>query len=143
MDARLATVAPVPTPRRPSRHPSAEVEDFLSRLDHPLKQEILALDRAVRACDASIRSGLKWNSLSWATHEYFGTVFLRSTESVQVVLHFGAKGHRAVRPSIADPAGLLDWRGADRAIASLGRGAAFRRALPAFGAIVQDWVRAL
>jgi hypothetical protein len=106
-----------------------------------LKAEIVELDRAVRALDTSINAGVKWNSLSWRTSEYSGTVFLRSTNSVQVVLHFGAKAKHRRRPAIADPEHLLTWKTDDRAIATLGRAAEFRRALPAFCAIAQQWIR--
>lgn len=128
-------------PRSPSTEREAEeAERFLAALDHPLRAEILALDRAVRAVDRRIRPGVKWNSLSWATSDYFGTVFLRSTEEVQVVLHCGVKGKRSARPSIADPAGLLDWKAHERAVARLGQGEEFRRALPAFCAVVRQWI---
>lgn len=113
---------------------------FLAALDHPLKNEIVELDRAVRAIDEKIQAGVKWNSLSWTTREYFGTVFLRSTASVQVVLHFGAKVKRGARPAIDDPAGLLEWKADDRALATLGNGPEFRRALPAFCAVVRQWI---
>lgn len=113
---------------------------FLAELEHPLKSEILELDRAVRAVDEKIQAGVKWNSLSWSTSEYFGTVFLRSTDLVLVVLHFGAKVKRGQRPAIHDPAGLLNWKSDDRALAVLGEGPAFRRNLPAFCAIVRQWI---
>jgi len=115
----------------------------LKTLAHPLKPEILLLDRAVRSVSPTIRSGVKWNSLSWATREGFGTVFLRSTDSVQVVLHFGAKNTERGRPTIPDPVGLLAWRGADRAVVSLGRGAEFQRNLAPFSEIVRRWIEAL
>lgn len=113
---------------------------FLDALEHPLKPEILELDRAVRGVSAQIHTGVKWNSLSWATAEYFGTVFLRSTDSVQVVLHFGAKVKRGQRPLIDDPAGLLEWKADDRALATLGKGQTLRRNLPAFCALVRQWI---
>ncbi len=113
---------------------------FLAALDHPRKTEILALDRAIRAVDEKIRAGVKWNSLSWATCDYFATVFLRSTETVQVVLHFGAKVKSGPRPSLNDPAGLLEWKAPDRALATLGQGAEFRQNLPAFCSVVRQWI---
>lgn len=99
------------------------------------------MDRAVRAADPAIRAGVKWNSLSWITHEWFGTVFLRSTDRLQVVLHCGAKAKNRARPAIPDATGLLDWRGPDRAIVTLGRGAEFEKHLPAFVRLVQAWIQ--
>ena len=43
--------------------------------------------------------------------------------------------------AIPDPKGLLKWLGKDRAMATLGRGAQLKAALPAFKAIVKAWIR--
>lgn len=130
----------MPAAPRAKGKPAPSAEGFLGELEHPLKADILAVNRAVLAVSSTIKAGVKWNSLSWATVEYFGTVFLRSTESVQVVLHFGAKARRGAKPSIDDPTGLLEWKAADRAIVSLGRGAELRRRLPAFAEVVRQWI---
>lgn len=122
--------------------PSAD--DLMASLDHPLAAEIGQVRKAILAVDGSISDGLKWNSLSFRTTEWFATVNLRSRDSVQLVLHLGAKtGNKADRASIPDPRGLLEWKGPDRALARLGAGATLKANLPALRAILRVWIRSL
>lgn len=68
---------------------------------------------------------------------------VRPGRPVQVVLHHGAKGvpGSAVRSAVADPAGLLQWKSPDRAIASFADAAEFGAARAAFTRVVADWAR--
>ena len=67
---------------------------------------------------------------------------LRSRDSVQLVMHLGAKvGKAAPADAIPDPKGLLKWLGKDRAMATLGSGADLKARLPALKAIVKAWIR--
>ena len=111
-------------------------------VDHPLKLEIELVRKTLLAADKSISDGVKWNSLSFRTTEWFATVNLRSRDSLQLVMHLGAKvGKEASAEAISDPMGLLKWLGKDRALATLGAGAEIKAALPAFKAIVKAWIR--
>ena len=111
-------------------------------LDHPQRAEIEAVRKAILGVDKSIADGVKWNSLSFRTTEWFATVNLRSRDSVQLVLHLGAKaGKAADRESIPDPKGLLAWKGTDRAIATLGSGTTLKANLPALRAVLKAWLR--
>jgi len=115
---------------------------FMAALDHPLAAEIELVRKAILSAHASISDGVKWNSLSFQTTEWFATVNLRSRDSVQLVMHLGAKiGKVAPVDAIPDPKGLLTWLGKDRALATLGAGAEVKAALPAFKAIVKAWIR--
>ncbi len=123
----------------PKARPSAA--DFMASLDHPLSAEIEAVRKAILGVDKSVSDGVKWNSLSFRTTEWFATVNLRSRDSVQLVLHLGAKaGKAADAESIPDPKGLLEWKGKDRAIATLGSGAKLTANLPALRAILKAWI---
>ena len=111
-------------------------------VDHPLKLEIELVRKTLLAADKSISDGVKWNSLSFRTTEWFATVNLHSRDSLQLVMHLGAKvGKEASAEAISDPMGLLKWLGKDRALATLGAGAEVKAALPAFKAIVKAWIR--
>jgi len=119
-----------------------EVEAFLAALDHPLKAEIEAVRALTLGLGPDIREGIKWKSPTFfrATDD-FATVNLRSTGSLQLILHLGAK----VRPDlqafeIDDPAGLLKRLGKDRCMATLGKGAAFEAHLEAFAAVLRQWL---
>ncbi len=115
---------------------------FVAILDHPLANEIELVRKAVLSADKSISDGVKWNSLSFQTTEWFATVNLRSRDSLQLVMHLGAKvGKVAPAEAIPDPKGLLKWLGKDRAMATLGSGAQLKATLPAFKAIVKAWIR--
>ena len=134
-------------PARPRRAriagSSAEVERFLAGLEHPLKREILRLRAVILGADPRITESIKWNAPSFGTSEHFATFHLRSRGSVQVVLHLGAKPRPGVRlrDAIADPASLLDWRGADRAIVTFHDLAEIEAARKAFVGIIRQWVR--
>lgn len=115
------------------------VDDLLDRIDHPQRAAIDAVRKAIVGADESISEGVKWNAPSFRTTEWFATVNLRSKGELQVILHLGAKVRaKQKRPDIADPKGLLKWLGDDRAMATLGEGAADRKAL---AAIVREWIK--
>lgn len=109
--------------KRPAAGPAPAAEDVqahLARLDHPLKREVLAIRKIIRGVDPRIAESVKWNAPSFSTSEHFATFQLRDTRSVLLVLHLGAKppAGASVRGRIADPSGLLQWRGPDRATVS-------------------------
>ncbi len=112
--------------------------------DHPLAAEIGQVREAILAVDSAISDGVKWNSLSFRTTEWFATWNWRAKDEIQLVLHLGAKGgNRADRASIPDPKGLLDWKGPDRALCKLGSGSALKANLPALKAILKAWIRSV
>ncbi len=117
------------------------VAAFLRDLDHPLKAEIAAVRDLILGLGPEIGEGIKWKSPTFRTTEDFATVNLRSTDSLQLILHLGAK----VRPDLADfeiddPAGLLKRLGRDRRMATLGTGATFEANREAFTAVLRQWI---
>ena len=48
------------------------VEGFLASLDHPFKQEILAIRQVILGADPAIAEGIKWNAPSFRTSEHNG-----------------------------------------------------------------------
>jgi hypothetical protein len=120
---------------------SVEVEDFLARLEHPLKREVLALRSIVRAVDPRIAEGIKWNAPSFFTTAHFATFHLRHRDRVQVVLHLDAQRRDvALRGAIGDPGGLLEWRGEDRATVAFRDLADIDAKREAFAAILRQWI---
>src|SRR5262245_61644572 len=119
-----------------------DVVAFLRELDHPLKEEIEAVLKIILGANPAIGEGIKWNSVSFRTTEYFATIHLRSTDRVQLVFHRGAKAKdNAKDMTIPDPNGLIKWLAKDRCLVTLGAGkdiAANRRALET---IVREWVK--
>ncbi len=131
--------AKVRTEAKGKNQPSAD--DLLAQSDHPLKADIALVRKAILSVDKSISDGVKWSSLSFRTTEWFATLNLRSRDTVQLILHLGAKlGNVAPADALPDPKGLLKWLGKDRAMATLGSGATLKANLPAVKTIVKAWI---
>lgn len=133
-----------PASRRPAGRgaPESDVAALLDALAHPQRAEIDELRRIIRAVDPRVTESIKWNAPSFATTEHFATFHLRAKHGIQVVLHLGAKARpgTAVRDAIADPAGLLEWRAADRATVSFRDEADVAGKAPAFAALLRQWI---
>jgi uncharacterized protein YdhG (YjbR/CyaY superfamily) len=117
---------------------------FISALDHPLKAEVETLRKIILDASPEIREGVKWNSPSFRTTEYFATLNLRDQESVRLILHLGAK----VKTSggglpVPDPAGLLKWLGKDRCLVAFSNEEDVRVKQTALQDIIREWVRHL
>lgn len=122
-----------------------DVDAFMQALDHPLKKEIAATRKVMLGASGDIGEGVKWQAPSFRTEaDYFATINLRATEQVQVIFHTGAKAKgKVMQGKVADPEGLLRWLAKDRALASLGQGAAFKANSPALAALTAAWVARL
>ena len=125
-----------------SSKPAVTVQSFIAALDHPLKQEIAALRQVLLGMDPKISEEIKWNAPSFRTSEHFATMHLRSKNSLQLILHLGARSKRTVPPdAIADPHMLLKWLGPDRAsIGITGREELVQKSGPLV-AIVREWIK--
>ncbi len=109
---------------------------------HALSKEIDAVRKIILGVSPAISEGVKWNAPSFRTEkDWFATVNLRSTESLQVILHLGAKARPEFKGfKVADPNGLMKWLGKDRAMITLGAGRHISANKKAFEAIVRVWV---
>ena len=117
------------------------VAAFIAELDHPMKAEIESVRALILGLGPQVGEGIKWKAPTFRTTDDFATINLRSTNSLQVILHLGAKVRPDLqKPVIADPAGLLKWLGKDRCMATLGAGDALRANLPAFEAVLRQWI---
>lgn len=130
-------------PRDAAGDDPAAVDAFVAALDAGTAGLVRAIRRAILGADGSIREGIQWNSPSFWWNGWFATMHVRPGRPVQVVLHHGAKGvpGSAVRSAVADPAGLLQWKSPDRAIATFADAAAFGAVRKAFTRVVADWAR--
>jgi uncharacterized protein DUF1801 len=113
--------------------------DFMAKLDHPLKAEIEAVRKIILGADTSIEEGIKWNSVSFRTGEWFATFHLRATDSVQVVMHLGAKA-KGKKVEVDDPGELLQWLGKERAIVKLADMKEIKAKKAALQAVVRQWI---
>ena len=138
----MTTAKPPKQPHATPADTTEAVEAFLAALDHPHKAAVEAVRKAILGADASIREGVKWNSPSFRTAEYFATVNLRAKQGIQVVMHLGAKVKAlpAGGVKVADPEGMLQWLGKDRAIVAFADAADVARRKRAFQLVVRSWI---
>src|SRR6185436_6430541 len=120
-----------------------DVATFLESLEHPFKQEILALRQIILGADPSIAEGIKWNTPSFHTSEYFATLHLRAKNGVQVILHLGAKtrDNSTAGVKIADPEALLEWLAKDRASAKFRDLKDIAAKRSAFAHVIRQWIK--
>lgn len=116
-----------------------DVEGFLATLEHPHKPALLAI-REVILSTPGVVEGIKWNSPSFRTTEWFATFHLRAKAGVMVILHLGAKVRVGDSIAIDDPTGLLTWLGKDRASVVFADEADVAAKRKAFAALIRRWV---
>lgn len=116
------------------------VEAFLAALEHPLKREVVALRQILLGVDPAIAEEIKWNAPSFRTTQHFATMQLRRSDAVRLILHLGAARRELPRGAIADPHGLLEWLGPDRAIVGFRSAQELAANEAALVAIVRQWL---
>jgi uncharacterized protein YdhG (YjbR/CyaY superfamily) len=119
------------------------VDEFLRKLDHPLKPVLEAVRKVILSVNPEVREGIKWNAPSFHFKDYFATTGLRSPDFVHVILHRGAKvkDNSTNGMRIADPASLLEWHAKDRCSAKFYDMKDFKSKVAAFQDIVNQWIR--
>ena len=121
------------------------VDAWLHALDHPQKDLIAAVRARLLAVDPTITEGIKWNSGSFRTSEWFATFHVvgpKGPKPVTLVLHLGARP-RARAATVADPTHLLTVLSGDRATVTFTDLADLAQKAPAFDAVVRAWIAAL
>ena len=125
----------------PSDTTDPAVIDYLDKLEHPLKAEIETVRQIILGVSPEIREGIKWNSPSFRTTDYFATLNLRQGR-LWLILHTGAK----VKPTaqaglpISDPTHLLEWLAKDRAVVKFTDAADVRAKRGALEAVLREWL---
>ena len=123
------------------RNAMNEVDEFMAKLEHPLKPEIEAVRSIILAADGRVKESVKWNAPSFHIEEHFATFKLRPVETVQIVFHTGAKTRpHIVLMNINDPSGLLKWVAKDRCLATFSEMRDIKSKGPALRSIVKQWI---
>jgi uncharacterized protein YdhG (YjbR/CyaY superfamily) len=63
------------------------VDEFMSKLDHPLKAEVQAIRDIIKGLNPNITEQIKWNAPSYSYKDYIVTFNLRTTKHVHLVFH--------------------------------------------------------
>src|SRR5262245_14874732 len=131
-----------PASHKTTADSTAAVDEFMRTLDHPFKKEIEAIRKSVLGVDKTIAEGIKWNSPSFRTSEYFATTNLREKKGIGLILHLGAKVRDLPAGGVAidDPAQLLKWLGKDRAMIVFEGATDFKGKKSAFERIIRQWI---
>ncbi|HQW87444.1 MAG TPA: DUF1801 domain-containing protein [Flavobacteriales bacterium] len=118
------------------------VNALLDAHDHPLRKEIDHLRTIILDADGSIEEGVKWNTASYRTTDWFATLNgPRHVKEPMIILHAGAKAKGIVlKDRVPDPEGLLKWMGNDRAQVVFKDAADIKAKQNVLRAIVSAWV---
>lgn len=122
---------------------TTDVDAFIDALDHPLASTIRALRILLLAVDPAIAEAVKWNAPSFRTSEHFATMQLRRPDVVRLILHLGMKKRSLPADVVADPEGLLEWLGPDRALLEFRDAAELEARRDAVVALIRQWVAQL
>ena len=72
-----------------SENRTADVDDFMLRLTHPLKAEIEAVRKIIKA-NPEIAERVKWNAPSFFYIEDLATIHVKAQQHVQLIFHHPA-----------------------------------------------------
>lgn len=119
-----------------------EVEKFLKESEHPLKDELKVLRQLILDSSLDVREGIKWNSMSFQTTDWFATFNKGTSDKIEFVLHFGAKKKDGADvDSVADPADLLKKLAKDRCMLTIVGAEDLKAKEGAIKELIREWIR--
>ncbi len=107
----------------------------------PRREKIERLRALIRSVHPSIVEGVKWNSPSFRTTEWFATINTHGPRSLRLILHAGAK--KGATMTVPDPKGLLKWLGPDRALVEFASLDELESKAAAVKTLVKAWIARL
>ncbi len=132
--------------KKPTREPSSasDVDDFMRKLDHPLKAELTLLRSIILGVNPGISEEIKWKSPSFRLKDHFATFNIRA-DALLIILHQGAKTSAAKSTgiNIDDPGGLLEWLAKDRGVVRFSDMKMIKANRGAFENILRQWIAQL
>lgn len=96
-----------------------QVEEYLKKLEHPLKREIEEVRRIILSIDNEHSEHVKWNAPSFRFHNDDRVTFnFHGNGYFRLVLHRGTKVKESMdlRPLFENVQGLMEWVADDRAV---------------------------
>lgn len=118
------------------------VSALLDANKHPLRREIDQLRTIILGVDKSIEEGVKWNTASFKTGDWFATLNgPKHIKEPMIILHAGAKAKGIVlKDRIADPQSLIKWLGNDRGQITFKDSTDIKTKQKALQAIIGAWI---
>lgn len=123
---------------------SAVVDQYMQRLDHPLKAEIEAVREIILGADVGITEQIKWNAPSFCYQGDDRVTFRLhpSNQFIQLIFHRGAKVKEPREMKVQDDTGLLEWVTGDRATLSLRSMEEVQAHASALKSLISQWIKA-
>ena len=123
--------------------PAGDVEQYLTDLQHPLKDGVLLLRTTILASDSAITEHIKRNAPSFCYDGLDRVTFrLQPRGRLQLIFHRGAKVRSDTATfTFADPSGLMTWPAPDRAVIDFPDLATVTTHQAQVSALVARWVR--
>ena len=109
-----------------------QVDEFLSKLDHPLKAEIQAVREIILATDERMTETVKWGGPTFMFKGNMATINVKSKKFVNLFFQTGAQ--------IPDRHGILEGDAAQVRVAHFSDMADVRQKEDALRAVVRDWI---
>jgi hypothetical protein len=120
------------------------VDQYMERLDHPMKREVQFLRTMILEANDQITERIKWNAPSFCYEGDDRVTFnLHAKDRIRLIFHRGAKAKNGNEFTFPDSTGLLEWAASDRAVLTLKNAEDVSANAPAVAALVQTWVEAV
>lgn len=120
------------------------VNQKLAEIGHPMSEVVQELRELILAVDPAIEEGIKWNSLSFRTTEWFATLNQRALDRVEFVFHLGAKVKGAeIRAEIPDIPGCIEWKSGDRCLVTFRTPLEARAKQAELQLFIREWINHL
>ena len=121
---------------------SVEVDQFMSALDHPLRDGIQQLRLAILTSNPGISESVKWNAPNF---RYAGqdrvTFRLNPGNKLQLIFHRGARKRSDTADfAFEDTSGLMTWLSQDRAVVDFPDRASVDATQESIVSLVNRWV---
>lgn len=93
------------------------VDEFITALKHPRKDEVELLRKLILKCSPEISEQVKWNAPSFCFNgDDRVTMRLQPKDRVDLIFHRGAQVKDTSGFHFDDPSGLLEFKAPDRAV---------------------------
>ncbi len=118
---------------KPKLNNTAQVDEYMAQLDHPLKAEVQALRDLIKGVNPNITEEVKWVAPSFSYKGYLATFNLRARQHVHLIFHNGA--------ILGDTSGLLQGDYVDRRMAYFTDMADVRAKQAALVKNIRTWIK--
>jgi len=121
---------------------SESVNQKLAEIDHSMPDVVQELRELILAVDPIIEEGIKWNSMSFRTSEWFATLNQRARDRVEFVFHLGAKVKSAeIRAEIPEIPRCVEWKSGDRCLVTFRTAQEARANQAEFQSFIKEWIK--